>query len=211
MSMMKKSLILFSILFSIVLFVFVLASSENLNVSCEVGGPYIKGATIIVTGNVTNITGTSSNVSIKINSSSVIATKNTTSDASGVFYTIFSESIDVGNYTVNATAERTGVYGNCTDDLQISSTEAAGVSVNKTITINGTAVYKDTGRVVTSGTAYLSIVNQTTKSTASIDPDGKFSISIYPLLTLGNKYYIDLLIQDTIGKKSWMQILFVTT
>ena len=207
---MKKSLILFSILFSLALSVSVLVRSENLNVTCEVGGPYMKGATIIMRGNVTNITGTGSNVTIKINSSSVVATKNVTSNSSGVYQTTFSESIDVGNYTVNATAERLGVYGNCTTDLEITPAGLVGATA-RTSTINGTAVYRDTGKVLTSGTVYLSVVDQSVKSTSSINPDGTFSISISPLLTLGNKYYLILAIQDGSGKSSWMQILYVST
>ncbi|MBI5698655.1 MAG: hypothetical protein HZC29_09315, partial [Thaumarchaeota archaeon] len=164
MEKMKKSLILFSIIFSLISF-FSLVSSENLNVSCQTGGPYIKGAVINAIGNVTNVTGTASNVTVKINASTVLATRNTTSDSSGVYQATFTEVIDIGNYTLNATAERSGVYGNCTANLTIVSATAGGVSVNRTIAINGTAVYRDTGRLVASGTAYLSVVGQTVQST----------------------------------------------
>jgi hypothetical protein len=209
---MKKPLILFSILFSLVLFIFTLVGSENLNVSCEAGGPYMKNSTVNIFGNVINVTGTSSNVSITINSSSsTVVTKNITSDSSGNYQTSISSVLDVGNYTVNVTAEKSGVYGNCTDSLQISYTGATGVSVNRTITVNGTAVYRDTGKLVTSGTVYLSVVDQNIKSTASIGSDGRFSIPIYPRLILGEKYYLILVTEDGSGKSSWAQILYVAT
>lgn len=206
---MKKILLTISIFYSLILFTFVLVSSTNLNVTCQVGGPYLKNSRITFAGNVTNITGTASNITIYFKKgNTVLASLNTTSASDGKFITSITPNLDSGNYTINATAERFGVFGNCTGNIEIKFSTSTSC-VNKTITVNGTSVYADTGQLVSTGTVYLSILDNNIKSSASIS-DGQFSVSVSPCLNLGQRYTVVL---TTTGgeENSWSQILFVYT
>lgn len=206
---MNKFLISISIFYSLILFTFVLVSSANLDVTCEAGGPYLRNSKIIITGNVTNVTGTTANVTVYIKSgSTVLASRNTVSAFDGKFITSLTSNLDAGNYTVNATAERLGVYGNCTTNIEIKFATNTSC-VNRTITVNGTAVHAGTGQLVSSGTVFLSILDQNAKNSASFS-NGQFSVSVYPCLSLGQIYTMVLTTTGD-GKDSWSQILFVHT
>ena len=202
-----KQLILYSILiFSLVLGITLVQAA--LNITCEAGGPYVKGSVVIVVGNVTNETGTAANVSVNITKEGIIkASRTTTSDSDGKYYVSFNEQLDIGNYTVNATAEKSGAYNSSNCSLEIRLSLPSGLCQNKNMMINGTAIYSDTGQLVSSGIVTASVLETNDKAQSSFT-NGKFSLTLSTCVVLGRRYTLGIFVDDNAGKTSWSQMIF---
>lgn len=206
---MNEKILLLSSLFSIVLIV-VLA--EAFEATCEAGGPYIKNSTIInVIGNVTNNSlGANANVTINISKSGVLkANRSTTADSSGKYFASFNDVLDVGTYDVNVSVQRLDNTIVCNDTVEIYLSSETITCQNRVIAVDGYALYSDTGQPVTSGTAFVTILDKNVGNKTSLTSSGTFSVGLSACLILGNRYTIVVVVEDNSAKRSWLHQTFV--
>ena len=181
-----------------------------LNITCNAGGPYLTGSTVVVSGNVTNVTGGPRNTGVNI-SINVTTSKTTTSDSNGSYYLTFTE-LNVGNYTVNGTANATGSNNaTCSASFSIYSSLATLVCRTKTLTFTGTVIDSGSGSVITSGNVTSNIVGTNSTGTAVIGSDGKFSVSISGCVYYGTRYLVTNVFDDTLGRRGWFYYIYVPT
>lgn len=205
-SLFKQALLFSILIFS--LFLGIVLVQAALNITCEAGGPYVKDSVVIVVGNVTNETGTTANVSVNITKEGVIkASRTTTADSDGKYYVTFNEQLDIGNYSVNATAEKSGAYNSSNCSLEIRLSQPSGLCQNKNMIINGTAIYSDTGQLVSFGIVTVSVLETNDKIQSSII-NGKFSLTLSTCVVLGRRYTLGIFVDDNAGKTSWSQMIF---
>jgi hypothetical protein len=207
--MFRKLLVLLISVF-LSLEVIIVYSQSSLTATCEAGGPYVKNSTVNVVGDVTNNTeGVASNIEVNITkNSTTYASRSTTSDSSGRYYVSFVESLDIGNYSVNVTAEKDGEYGYCSDNLEIRL-EYMETCVDRNIQVSGMLIYS-TGELVGSGTITASVIEADAKNQDSFTA-GEFSITIPACIYPGRRYSLSIIIEDGLGGRSYSQIFFVAT
>jgi len=195
-------ILIFSLIFGITLV------QAALQITCDAGGPYVKNSVVIVIGNVTDTVGTTSNVSVNITKDgSIKASRSTTSDSDGKYYVNFNEELSSGNYSVNASATKSGTFTSSNCSLEIKLTEAATSCLTKTMTINGTAVYSNTGQVISSGTVSASVMDTNFKNSASFT-NGRFSVTVDMCLFSGRRYTLAVFVDGGAERNSWSQIIF---
>jgi hypothetical protein len=201
-------LVLFSIFFYIIFsdnrfirYAFSAVYPEDIVVNCEAGGPYKKGASVLVYGNVTDSgVGAASSVVIRIKQgNSVLVSHNTNSDSDGVYYDTFPETLDVGSYKVNVTATISGLSNSCEDNLDIQFASTSGCQY-RNIKINGLAVYSGTGSYISSGRVTIGIVEKAITNSTSFT-NGRYYISLRECLDIGNRYTISVIIDDGTGRR----------
>lgn len=202
-----RSLILIIILIFSLIFGITLVQAA-LQITCNAGGPYLKNSVMIVIGNVTDTVGTTANVSVNITKDgSIKASRSTTSDSDGKYYVNFNEELSSGNYSVNASATKGGTFTSSNCSLEIKLTEAATSCLIKTMTINGTAVYSNTGQVISSGTVSASVMDTNFKNSASFT-NGRFSVALNMCLFSGRRYTLAVFVDGGAERNSWSQIIF---
>jgi hypothetical protein len=179
-------------------------------VTCEAGGPYGVGSVLLIAGNVSGDVSNSSNITVNISKSGTLkATQSTTSDSGGSYYTIFTQSFDIGSYIVNVSASNSTHTFQCNDTFDIILQEPITTCVQKTVTVRGRPMYTS-GNLVNSGTVFVSIENMTVTNTTNFS-GGSFSISLTTCLYIGRKYFLYLSIIDPQERKGTTCILFIPT
>jgi len=212
MNFLDKFKKIFPFIFSIFLYTFLVKSQgTSLQIFCDAGGPYVRTATVLVVGNVTNITsqkGEEANLSIKIQKDGdILAEKNLTSSLNGTFYSIFTQDFGIGNYTLNVTAEKGGEQVTCLDEFRILLSQPL-VCEDKLLKIEGRAIYSSTGESVTSGKVYA-IVAETLDRNSTTFSNGQFSFYLKACLVLGKRYTLGITVEDNQGKKGSYQTIFL--
>jgi len=205
---MKVSLRLaVSLIFFLLLFI---QLARSLSVTCEAGGPYGTGSTVLVTGNVSGEVSNTSNVTVNISKSGTLkAATSTTSDSDGSYYAIFTQTFDIGNYGVGVNASNTTHFAECSDTFEVILQEITTTCEQKTVTVQGNSTYA-TGTPVASGNIFMSIEGTTASSLTSFS-GGTFSASLTACVYLGKKYTLIISVADASGKKGTAHILFVPT
>jgi hypothetical protein len=177
-----------------------------LSVSCEVGGPYLKNSSanlsINVVGNVTSPS-SAANITVNITKEGVIKTnKNTAADSDGVYYVTINQSLDVGNYTINVSADQGGAYVFCNDSLEVRMASLSACT-DKNLKITGKTVYSSSGGFISSGKVFASILDENINNNTSFT-NGDFTIYISGCLKLGKRYILQLIVEDNTGSRSWL-------
>jgi len=193
-----------------IIFLATLVFAQTLSVTCEAGGPYGTNSAIVITGNVTNQTGTSeANVTVDIRKSGTLrTTKNVSADSSGKYYAIFT-GLDYGDYTVNITATQKSTTAECSDSLLV---RLGGISTSCNdflIRVWGRALYSS-GSAITSGTVYATVKDTFFKNSTTFS-NGNFSIYLDSCLFITEKYILQLSVTDTVGRKGTSEIIFSPT
>ena len=176
-------------------------------VTCEAGGPYSFGSTVLVVGNVFGELSNKTNVTINITKSgSLVASQTTTSDSSGIYYSIFNQSFETGKYTVN-------VFSNneffCSDEFEVTSAEASKECLQKTISIEGKAI-DTSGNTINSGKASISAEGITTTNStnfSNVEFQAFLTACFYP----GERYLVQLTIIDDKGRKGTKYFYYTAT
>jgi hypothetical protein len=75
------------------------------------------------------------------------------------------------------------------------------------MTINGTAVYSNTGQVISSGTVSASVMDTNFKNSASFT-NGRFSVTVDMCLFSGRRYTLAVFVDGGAERNSWSQIIF---
>lgn len=183
----------------------------DLSVTCKAGGPYGRGSVIIIIGNVASQTGKEANVSAVISKDSLLeASQESASDSDGVYYFVFSENFDVGNHSVSINANKSSEEATCTDYFYVYAPAPVSGCSSRNIALEGTAVYAETGGIVSSGSLSVSAegISGTNKTTIS---NGKFSVQYSGCLALAKRYILTTFMDDLAGKKGTANIIFATT
>lgn len=197
-------------IFAVFIFLIFLQLARSFTVTCEAGGPYGSGSTVLVMGNVTGEVSNVSNVVVNISKSGAPrAAESTTSDSDGSYYTIFSQSFDIGSYDANVNASNATYSTSCSDTFDVILQQPITTSEQKTVTVQGKAMYT-AGNPVSSGTVFISIENTTATNTTTIS-GGTFTISLTTYLYSTKRYLLYLSIVDLTGKKGTTQIFFTPT
>lgn len=205
-----KDYFISTFILSVFLIFIVKYTEAPLAVTCEAGGPYAKNATINVIGNVTNNSiGTVSNVSTNMTlAGSQLSVSNTTSDDDGRYQTSFFLNLDFDTYTmvVSAQANTTTVY--CTDTVQVQ----LGVNTsceNRVIKFQGVAFYSSNSTPITTGTATIGIAEERIANSSSMNSTGGFLVPVTACLKKGGKYTLNVFVDDSYNKRSFLQQIFV--
>jgi len=177
--------------------------------TCTAGGPYLPNSVIIITGNVTNTSGSPKNSSVNITVNST--NKVTTSDTNGSFYLTFS-GFDVGNYSISGTSNGSGFNNaTCSNQFTISSPNSTLACRIKTIKFNGTVIDSGSGNVINSGNVSSAIEGTNATGTAIIQSNGQFSVSVTGCLYYGTRYLVSNIFDDTSGRRGWFNFIYVPT
>jgi hypothetical protein len=179
-------------------------------VNCEAGGPYHLGSTVLVVGNVFGEITNETNVTINITKSgSLKASQTTTSDSSGIYYSIFNQYLDVGEYVVNVVANSSTNEFFCSDEFEVVSVEARKECSQKTISIEGKAI--DTfGNPINSGKAFISVEGISTTNSTNFS-NGEFQAFLAACLYPEEKYLVQLTIIDDVGRKGIKNFYYLAT
>jgi len=178
--------------------------------NCEAGGPYSLDSKILVAGNVFGETSNETNVTINITKSgSLIASQTTTSDSSGIYYSIFNQYLDVGKYTVNVFANSSSSEFFCSDEFEVTSAEARKECLQKTISIEGKAI-DTSGNPINSGKAFISAEGITTTNSTNFS-NGEFQAFLTACFYPGERYLVQLTIIDDKGKKGTKYFYYLAT
>lgn len=205
MKFQLKSLIL---IFFLLLLFFPLARS--LTVTCDAGGPYGSGSTVIVTGNASGEASNITNVTVNISKSGIlISSMNTTSDSGGLYYTVFPNVFDVGSYALNVSAINTTDYATCNSSFDVFLQGPIKTCEQKTLTVEGRTMYA-AGNLVDSGKVFLSL-EETEATNITSFSGGNFSISLTTCLFTAKNYILHLLITDDNGRKGTTYLSFTPT
>ena len=178
--------------------------------NCEAGGPYSFASTVLVAGNVFGETSNETNVTINITKSgSLIASQTTTSDSSGIYYSIFNQYLDVGKYSVSVSANSSSNQFFCSDEFEVTSTEARKECLQKTISIEGKAI-DTSGNTINSGKAFISAEGITTTNSTNFS-NGEFQAFLTACFYPGERYLVQLTIIDDKGKKGTKYFYYLAT
>jgi hypothetical protein len=176
-------------------------------VTCEAGGPYATGSTVLIVGNVSGEVSNVTNITIDIRKQGVLKTSQTTSsDSSGTFFSIFNQPFDVGTYDVNVTASNSTHNSTCNDTFDVVSSEISEVCRQKTVSVEGSAIYVGSN-LVNSGKVFVSIEGLKVSNTTSFS-NGYFNVYLTACLNQGKRYVLRLLAIDDEGKKGLALIPF---
>ncbi len=129
--------------------------ATEINLNCEVGGPYQQGALILVQGNLSNKTSplNSQQINVTIYKNNLInLSKILTTSNDGSFETSIT-NISTGNYILNATTSYLQSNRSCTDNFQIGSQASLIISKIASIynTTNETIYYNITLKLTNNG------------------------------------------------------------
>jgi hypothetical protein len=178
--------------------------------NCEAGGPYSLGSKILVAGNVFGETSNETNITINITKSgSLIASQTTTSDSSGIYYSIFNQYLDAGKYTVSVFANTSSSEFFCSDEFEVVSAEARKECLQKTISIKGKAI-DISGNPINSGKAFISAEGITTTNSTNFS-NGEFQAFLTACFYPGERYLVQLTIIDDKGKKGTKYFYYLAT
>ena len=179
-------------------------------VTCEAGGPYSIGSTVLVLGSVLGEASNETNVTINISKSGELkASQTTNSDSSGSYFSIFNQYFDTGKYLVNVSARNSTSEFFCSDEFDVLSPGAKKECLQRTISVKGKAT--DTfGIPLSSGKVFISIegISVTNSTTFS---NGNFKISLTSCFYLDKKYLAQLAIIDGEGKKGTKYFYYIPT
>lgn len=196
------------IVFLILFFLLLIPLVLSLTITCEVGGPYIRPPTITVTGNVTQLgVGTVANVSLKIYKEGVLRVKSSgTSDSDGYYYFVIDGSgLEIGEYSVNLTADNGTYLANCSDTFTIQV--APSPTCEQTdVLIQGRAMYAG-GGIIDSGKVAAAFAETKYQNSTSFS-DGRFSIILSACLYRGKRYMLVVQVSDSENRKGTSQIIF---
>ena len=182
----------------------------SFSITCEAGGPYATGSTVLIVGNVSGEASNITNITIDIKKQGVLKTsQNTSSDSSGTFFSIFTQPFDVGAYDVNVTASNSTHNSTCNDTFDVVSGEISVVCQQKTVSIEGSVIYKN-NNLVNSGKIFISVDGLKISNTTNFS-NGYFNVYLTTCLNQGKKYVLRLLVVDDEGKKGLAFIPFVST
>jgi len=178
--------------------------------NCEAGGPYSFASTVLVAGNVFGETSNETNITINITKSgSLIASQTTTSDSSGIYYSIFNQYLDAGKYTVSVFANSSSSEFFCSDEFEVVSAEARKECLQKTISIKGKAI-DISGNPINSGKAFISAEGITTTNStnfSNVEFQAFLTACFYP----GERYLVQLTIIDDKGRKGTKYFYYTAT
>jgi hypothetical protein len=178
--------------------------------NCEAGGPYSFASTVLVAGNVFGETSNETNVTINITKSgSLIASQTTTSDSSGIYYSIFNQYLDVGKYSVSVSANSSSNQFFCSDEFEVVSAEARKECLQKTISIEGKAI-DTSGNPINSGKAFISAEGITTTNSTNFS-NGEFQAFLTACFYPGERYLVQLKIIDDKGRKGTKYFYYLAT
>ncbi|MEM5835648.1 MAG: hypothetical protein QW040_01510 [Candidatus Aenigmatarchaeota archaeon] len=184
--------------------------AKSLTVTCEAGGPYATGSTVLVVGNVTGEVSNIANVTITITKyGSPKALQTTTSDLNGTYFSIFTQSFDIGTYDVNVTINNLTHIASCIDSFYVMSSQVSKECQQKTIYIEGNA-YNIKGNLVSSGKLFLSIEGLRATNTTTFS-NGYFKAYLTTCFYFGKKYILQVSIIDEMGEKGTIFIPFTPT
>jgi len=186
-------------------------AKSDLSVTCKAGGPYGRGSIVTIIGNVTSGTGNEANVTANVSKDSLLeASQESISDSDGAYYFVFSENLDVGNHSVLINANKSSELATCTDYFYVYAPAPVSGCTPRNITLEGTAIYAETGGIVNSGSLSVTAegISTTNKTTIS---NGKFSIQYSGCLSLAKRYILTTFVDDLLGKKGTSKIIFATT
>lgn len=183
--------------------------AHSLSVSCEAGGPYSSGSKVIIVGNVIGENSNVSSVRIDINKSGIPRLSTiTTSDSSGVYFVVFDQSFDLGNYEVLVTANNTTHIANCYDEFEVVVGEVSKECQQVSISVQGRAYAGD--KLLTSGKVFVGIDGLKETNTTNFS-NGYFQISLSACVHLGNKYLLQIHVTGSEGEKGSVYIQFIPT
>ncbi|MEM5773270.1 MAG: hypothetical protein QXL86_03570 [Candidatus Aenigmatarchaeota archaeon] len=197
------------ILLILILLILSIKLASSLTVTCEAGGPYGTGSTIIVAGNVTGDATNIAFITIEIIKEGTPKSSITTaSDATGTYFSIFTQSFDIGNYLVNVTASNTTHTVTCFDTFDVIPQQVSKECQQVTIFVSG-AAYSE-GKILNSGRVFISMEGLVEKNTANFS-NGSFLVSLSACLYRGKKYSLQISILDEKGNKGTIYIPFIPT
>ncbi|MEM5879541.1 MAG: hypothetical protein QXU74_03560, partial [Candidatus Aenigmatarchaeota archaeon] len=167
-----------------------------LTVTCEAGGPYLSGATVIVKGNFSTLAGLQMsgnvNVTIGLNKKYIIA------DSNGTFYTTFT-GLSLGTHTVTVNSTASFYDGSCTDTVEILSSGQATSCIERTIGVSGVAIESSTGDPIPSGSISISILD-TRYTNSTTFTGGSYNISLKVCLEQNKRYIVRVAVRSDTGK-----------
>jgi hypothetical protein len=180
--------------------------SSSFAITCNAGGPYSPGSTVITLGSVVNQVANAPNVTnltIKIykNGNSLQTTNYTMPATQGRFSTTIA-SLGLGSYTANVSSRN----GTCNASFIVSAIEECQ---NKTIILRGRAFNARTGQNIALGNATI-VVKETGDSKEVAILDGQWYASFPTCLESGKKYVLAIEIRSSDMKSSWSEIDFLS-
>ncbi|MEM5766026.1 MAG: hypothetical protein QW423_00030 [Candidatus Aenigmatarchaeota archaeon] len=184
--------------------------TKSFTVSCEAGGPYATSSTVLIVGNVTGEVSNITNITVNITKySSPKASQATTSDSSGTYFSIFTQSFDIGTYDVNVVANNSTHTASCNDTFDVIPSQVSKECQQKTIYIEGNS-YHIAGNLVSSGKIFVSIEDSRSTNITTFS-NGFFKAYLTACLNFGKKYILQVSITDDEGKKGTIFIPFTPT
>lgn len=209
MSVDKKIAISVSLIVTLIL---ISASSySQLSVSCDPGGPYIKGSVVNVRGNVTDA-GVPSTATVTTNITqlgSIKANRSASADADGSFIETFSDTLDAGTYTLNVTAAKGSDRATCNRTIEIKLESKTITCAFKTVTVTGVALYTSTGNLIPNGNVTMSFDDAVQTRNATIFNNGIFSVSANPCVISGKPYTITVTVSDTANQRNSVDLFYI--
>lgn len=182
---------------------------DSLQMSCTVGGPYLPSSTVIVSGNITNSTGSPKTANVNLTVDSV--TKSTQSDSNGAYFSTFS-SLPVSNYTIAGIANASGFNNaSCSANIQILPNLYSSSCVSRTILFTGTVIDSGSGNVITAGNVTSAIVGTNTTGSGTINSAGQFTVYINGCLYYSTPYVVNNIFDDNQGRRGWFDFIYVPT
>jgi hypothetical protein len=184
----------------------------NMIINLEAGGPYVKSSlpTVVIVGNVTLFDGTPvgpATVVLNVYEGATLkVTRTLTTSSVGKFATTIN-TLDVGSYDVNATATYGTTVINASDRFKI--VEGSSSCVQRTVSLNGTALDYSTGQLISSGTAKIAIKENGDAFQTSFT-NGRWILTFVSCLDSGRRYTAAVqVIDSTTGKSSWSEMQFM--
>ncbi|MEM5869861.1 MAG: hypothetical protein QXR09_01695 [Candidatus Aenigmatarchaeota archaeon] len=197
------------LLLILILFLFSFKLVSSLNLTCEVGGPYGTGSTIIVVGNVTGYVSNITSITIEIIKEGTLKVSRTTSsDTTGTYFSIFTQSFDIGSYIVNVTATNSTHTATCIDTFDVIPQEVSKECQDAKISVSGIAYAE--GKILGSGRAFISIEGLRERNTTNFS-NSEFSLYLSACLHKGKRYLLQISILDEKGGKGTIYIPFIPT
>ncbi|MBI5698658.1 MAG: hypothetical protein HZC29_09330 [Thaumarchaeota archaeon] len=180
------------------------AKTLELNITVEAGGPYASGATVLVIGNTTDVTGVpvQLNVLVEVRKDGVVQTSSTQLSNNDGKYSAQFTDLSTGTYIANVS------YGSTMRNDTFSINSTVTVCAQQTLRISGVARDFVTGSAITSGTVTLTIKETEDTKTVNII-NGYWSASFNTCLDSGTRYTVGITTRDSsTGKTSYSQTRF---
>jgi hypothetical protein len=138
-----------------------------------------------------------------------MVSQTTTSDSTGIYYSIFDQPLDVGKYTVNVVANSSSDIFFCSTEFEIFSVEARKECLQKTISIEGKAI-DTSSNAINSGKAFISAEGITTTNSTNFS-NGEFQAFLTACFYPGKKYLVQVTIIDDKGRKGSKYFYYLAT